>query len=281
MLYTPEWDLGLGALVGLLLGSFLNVLIHRLPKMLELQWDAECATVSGRPASLQPAYNLWVPRSTCTHCAHTLRWHENLPVLSFLWLRGRCSACGTRISLHYPLVELVTSALFAAAFWRWGATDPTAWAWCLFCAFLVALAVIDWNTTLLPDNLTLTLLWAGLGAAALGLTGTPLVDAFWGAVAGYLSLWLVFWSFKLITGKDGMGYGDFKLFAALGAWFGWQALVPMILMASVLGALVGLTLRFFNHLREEGYVPFGPFLSLAGLTALWLTPAKMLELVGL
>jgi leader peptidase (prepilin peptidase) / N-methyltransferase len=228
----------------------------------------------------KPAYNLWVPRSTCTHCGHAIRWYENLPVLSYVFLRGKCSACGTGISLRYPLIEATTGALFAATTWQWGMT-PTGWAWCTFGAVLLALAAIDWDTTLLPDDLTLPLLWAGLCAAALGWTATSLAHALWGAVAGYLSLWLVFWAFKLATGKDGMGYGDFKLFAALGAWFGWQALVPIILMASVVGAVVGIALKFFSQLREGGYVPFGPFLAVAGFTAMWATPARMLAFVGL
>jgi len=277
---TPEWDIALAGLLGLLIGSFLNVLIHRLPKMMEQQWAAECASLSGTPPPDKPTYNLWVPRSACPHCGHAIRWYENLPVLSYVFLRGKCTACGTGISLRYPLVELTTGALFAASIWQWG-MNPTGWAWSAFGAVLLALAAIDWDTTLLPDDLTLPLLWAGLCAAALGWTATPLAHAFWGAVAGYLSLWLVFWAFKLATGKDGMGYGDFKLFAALGAWFGWQALVPIILMASVVGAVVGIAMKFSSQLREGGYVPFGPFLAVAGFTALWVTPARMLAFVGL
>lgn len=277
---TPEWDIALAGLLGLLIGSFLNVLIHRLPKMMEQQWAAECASLSGTSPPDKPAYNLWVPRSACPHCGHAIRWYENLPVLSYVFLRGKCSACGTGISVRYPLIEFATGALFAASIWQWGMT-PTGWAWSAFGAVLLALAAIDWDTTLLPDDLTLPLLWAGLCAAALGWTATPLAHAFWGAVAGYLSLWLVFWAFKLATGKDGMGYGDFKLFAALGAWFGWQALVPIILMASVVGAVVGIAMKFSSQLREGGYVPFGPFLAVAGFTALWVTPARMLTFVGL
>jgi leader peptidase (prepilin peptidase)/N-methyltransferase len=182
--------------------------------------------------------------------------------------------------LRYPAIELLTAGLFAACAWQWGMT-PTAGVWAGFCAVLLALAAIDWDTTLLPDDLTLPLLWAGLCAAALGWSGTPFDQAFWGAVAGYLSLWLVFWAFKLFTGKDGMGYGDFKLFAALGAWFGWQALVPIILMASLVGAVAGIALKLSSGLREGGYVPFGPFLAVAGFTALWATPARMLSFVGL
>ena len=279
MAYTPDLEVGFAALLGLVVGSFLNVLIHRLPKMLERQWALECASLNGAPAPDSPAYNLWVPRSACPHCGHVIRWYENLPVLSYLTLRGKCSACGTGISFRYPLVELVTACLFASAISKWGMT-PTGWAWAGFGAVLLSLAAIDWDTTLLPDDLTLPLLWAGLCAAALGWISTPLNDSVWGAVVGYMSLWLVFWAFKLTTGKDGMGYGDFKLLAALGAWFGWQALVPIILMASVIGALVGMAMKFASELREGGYVPFGPFLAIAGFTALWVTPQQMLVWVG-
>jgi leader peptidase (prepilin peptidase) / N-methyltransferase len=280
MLYSPEWDMALAALLGLLIGSFLNVVIHRLPKMMERQWAAECASLSGSTPPTAAAYNLGVPRSACPHCGHAIRWYENLPVLSYVLLRGKCSACGASISLRYPAIELLNAVLFAACVWQWGMT-PTGGAWAVFCSVLLTLAAIDWDTTLLPDDLTLPLLWGGLCAAALGWIATPLFHAFWGAVAGYMSLWLVFWAFKLVTGKDGMGYGDFKLFAALGAWFGWQALVPIILMASVVGAVVGIAMKFSSKLREGGYVPFGPFLAAAGFTALWVTPARMLAFAGL
>ena len=269
-----------GGLFGLLVGSFLNVVIHRLPQMMERQWAAECAELNGQPAAPQAPFNLLVPRSRCGHCGHPIRWYENIPVLSYLALRGKCSACGTPIGLRYPLVELATGLLFGWCVWRWG-WSWTAAAWCLFAAMLVALTLIDWDTTLLPDDLTLPLLWLGLIAAALGLTGARLSDAVWGAVAGYLSLWLVYWGFKLATGKEGMGFGDFKLFAALGAWFGWQALVPIILMASVIGALVGIGMKLLSALREGGVVPFGPFLALGGITAMVLGPQTILRAVGL
>ena len=226
-------EAGLGGVFGLLIGSFLNVVIYRLPKMMERQWAAECAEMTGQAPSTQEKFNLLVPRSRCQKCGHQIRWYENVPVLSYLFLRGRCSACATPISPRYPLVELVTGLLFAWCVWHWGWT-LTAAAWCVFAAVLVALTLIDWDTTLLPDDLTLPLLWLGLLAAASGITGVRLADAVWGAAAGYLSLWLVYWGFKLATGKEGMGFGDFKLFAALGAWFGWQALVPIILMPSVM-----------------------------------------------
>jgi len=273
----------LGGLLGLLIGSFLNVVIHRLPRMMERQWAAECAELTGQPAPVEAAgepFNLLVPRSRCPQCSHRIRWFENVPVLSYLFLRGRCSSCKTSISPRYPLVELVTGLLFAWCAWRWGWTW-TAAAWGLFAATLVALTLIDWDTTLLPDDLTLPLLWAGLIASLLGWTGVALPDAVWGAVGGYLSLWLVYWAFKLATGKEGMGYGDFKLFAALGAWFGWQALVPIILMASVIGALVGIGMKLLRALREGGVVPFGPFLAMAGITAMVFGPQSILRVIGL
>ncbi|MEK9950816.1 MAG: A24 family peptidase [Curvibacter sp.] len=280
MLVSPGFDAGLAGVFGLMIGSFLNVVIYRLPKIMERQWAAECAELGGQEAPAAETFNLLVPRSRCQQCGHPIHWYENLPVLSFLFLRGKCSACGTGISLRYPLVELVTAALFAWCIWRWGAT-PTGLAWCGYSAAIVALALIDWDTTLLPDDITLPLLWAGLIVAALRWNSVTLPDALWGAVGGYLSLWLVYWSFKLLTGKEGMGYGDFKLYAALGAWFGWMALVPIILMASVIGAIVGIALKLNSKLREGGYVPFGPFLAAAGLTAMIFGPQSILRAVGL
>jgi len=225
-------------------------------------------------------FNLMQPRSRCPHCGHAIAWHENIPVLSYLFLRGRCSACQASISPRYPLVELSTGLLFFCCAWKWGAT-PTALLWSAFSATLLALALIDWDTTLLPDIMTLPLLWAGLIAAALQWTTVPLSAAFWGAVVGYLSLWLVYWAFKLITGKEGMGFGDFKLFAALGAWFGWQALVPIILMSSVIGAVIGIAMKFSSGLREGGYLPFGPFLAGAGLAVMVFGPDALLHWIGL
>lgn len=272
-------------LLGLLVGSFLNVVIHRLPKMMERQWARECAEMQApdgadAPATPETRYNLMVPRSACPHCGHAIRWFENIPVLSYAALRGRCSACKAPISARYPGVELFTGLLFAWCGWQWGASVQ-ALLWCGFAAAIVALAAIDWDTTLLPDDITLPLLWAGLCGSALAWTGVPLRDAVWGAVGGYLSLWLVYWAFKLLTGKEGMGYGDFKLFAALGAWFGWQALVPIILMSSVIGAVVGISIKLFGQPREGGYVPFGPFLALAGLTAMIFGPGAILAVLGL
>ncbi|MBY4598158.1 prepilin peptidase [Ottowia caeni] len=270
----------LGGVLGLLVGSFLNVVIHRLPKMMEQRWKAECAELSGREAPAEERFNLMAPRSRCPHCGHQIGWHENIPVLSYLFLRGKCSACRKPISARYPMVEVATGALFAFCAWRWGWT-PSAAIWCVFAAALVALTLIDWDTTLLPDDITLPLLWAGLIGSAMDWIGVPLANALWGAVAGYLSLWLVYWGFKLATGKEGMGFGDFKLFAALGAWFGWQALVPIILMASVIGALVGIGMKMNSSLREGGVIPFGPFLALGGITAMLFGPESILRVIGL
>ncbi|MCZ8293817.1 MAG: A24 family peptidase [Hylemonella sp.] len=280
MLVSQVFDAGLAGVLGLMIGSFLNVVIYRLPKIMERQWAAECAELAGKDLPPAETFNLVLPRSRCQKCGHQIRWYENIPVLSYLFLRGKCSACGTPISLRYPSVELTTGALFFYCVWNWGGT-PMGLVWCGFSAAIVALAMIDWDTTLLPDSITQPLLWAGLIAAALKWNNVPLADALWGAVAGYLALWLVYWSFKLVTGKEGMGFGDFKLYAALGAWFGWTALVPIILMASVIGAIIGIALKFSTGLREGGYVPFGPFLAAAGLTAMIFGPQSILRFVGL
>jgi leader peptidase (prepilin peptidase)/N-methyltransferase len=280
MLVSQGFDAAMAGVLGLLIGSFLNVVIYRLPKIMERQWATECAELSGQEPAPAETFNLLVPRSRCQTCGHQIRWYENVPVLSYLFLRGKCSSCGTPIGLRYPLVELASGALFFYCIWHWGAT-PTGLAWCGFSAAIVALALIDWDTTLLPDSITQPLLWAGLIIAALKWNNLLLTDALWGAVAGYLALWLVYWSFKLVTGKEGMGFGDFKLYAALGAWFGWMALVPIILMASVIGAIVGIALKFSSGLREGGYVPFGPFLAGAGLTAMIFGPQSILRFVGL
>ncbi len=280
MLVSQVFDAGLAGVLGLMIGSFLNVVIYRLPKIMERQWAEECAELAGKDLPQAETFNLVLPRSRCQKCGHQIRWYENIPVLSYLFLRGKCSACGTPISPRYPLVELTTGALFFYCVWSWGAT-PMGLVWCGFSAAIVALAMIDWDTTLLPDSITQPLLWAGLIAAALKWNNVPLADALWGAIAGYLALWLVYWSFKLVTGKEGMGFGDFKLYAALGAWFGWTALVPIILMASVIGAIIGIALKFSAGLREGGYVPFGPFLAAAGLTAMIFGPQSILRSVGL
>ena len=280
-------DAVLVGVLGMLIGSFLNVVIHRLPRMMERQWAAECrqygqdagllSTAALTEADNEPL-SLSKPRSRCPSCGHAIRWYENIPVLSYLALRGRCAGCGTRISPRYPLVELATGALFYACALRWGWSLTTA-AWCGFSAALVTLACIDWDTTLLPDDITLPLLWAGLLAAVLRWIEVQPVDAVIGAAAGYLSLWSVYWGFKLATGKEGMGYGDFKLFAALGAWFGWQALVPIILLASVIGAIVGIAMKLASTLREGKYVPFGPFLVGGGMAAMLWGPGRIMQAV--
>ncbi|MDO8776366.1 MAG: A24 family peptidase [Burkholderiaceae bacterium] len=280
MQVSPWFDATVFCVLGLLIGSFLNVVVYRLPMMLEAQWKTECAELSGAESPSAEKFNLSVPRSRCQQCNHQIRWYENIPVVSYLFLRGKCSACKTPISLRYPVVELATGALFFYCAWKWGAS-PTALLWSGFSASILALALIDWDTTLLPDDITLPLLWSGLIAATLQWTTVSLPAAIWGAVAGYMSLWLIYWAFKLITGKEGMGFGDFKLFAALGAWFGWQALIPIILMASVIGAIVGIAMKFSSGLREGGYVPFGPFLAGSGLTAMIFGPGAILGLFGL
>jgi len=279
-LLASPLGIALAALLGLLVGSFLNVVIHRLPQMMERRWAAECAEMTGQPAPEKPPLNLLHPRSRCPSCGAGIAWYQNIPVISYLLLRGKCKACSAPIGLRYPLVEILTGGLFAWAFWAHGPTWASL-AWMGFIAALIALAFIDWGTTLLPDDITLPLVWAGLVVAALGLSGIALTDALWGAVAGYLSLWSIYWAFKLLTGKEGMGYGDFKLFAALGAWLGWQALIPVILLASVIGAVVGIAMKFTSGLREGGYVPFGPFLAFGGLTALLAGPERLLAWIGL
>ncbi|MBC7992825.1 MAG: prepilin peptidase [Rhizobacter sp.] len=291
------------ALLGLCIGSFLNVVIHRLPLILDRGWwgdvgnqladdeshrrvfgaaPAASTAQTGKSltealASLGPL-QLSHPRSRCPSCSHLIAWHENIPVLSYLWLRGRCASCKTRISPRYPVVELLTGALFAAVGWRFGA-EPTALLWCFVVAMLIALAGIDWDTTLLPDNLTLPLLWAGLLASVLGWTIPP-PQAIWGAAAGYLSLWSVYWLFKLTTGKEGMGYGDFKLLAALGAWLGWQMVLPIVLGASVIGAVVGIGMKLSSSLREGRYVPFGPFLAGGGIVVMLAGHQRVLGWLG-
>jgi leader peptidase (prepilin peptidase)/N-methyltransferase len=269
------------ALWGLCIGSFLNVVIHRLPLMLDQEEQAwreqEDAAAKGvpPPEPAAPRLTLSTPRSRCPSCGHRIAWHENIPVLSYCALRGRCAACKAPISPRYPLIELFTAALFALVGWHVG-PQPVALLWCGFAATLVALAGIDWDTTLLPDDLTMPLLWAGLVASALGWT-VPLTQAVWGAVAGYLSLWVVYQGHKRLTGQEGMGFGDFKLLAALGAWLGVTMVLPVVLGASVIGAVVGIGMKFSGSLREGRYVPFGPFLAGAGLLVMLLGPQRMLR----
>ncbi len=253
-------------LLGLVIGSFLNVVIHRLPIMMERDWAAQCAELKGEAAPALEALSLARPRSRCPQCGHPITAMENIPVISWLLLRGRCKACATPISLRYPLVEALTGLLFAFAAWHFGFNAAGIGA-LVFIAALVALTAIDFDTQLLPDDITLPLLWLGLGLNAFGVY-TDLKSAATGAMAGYLSLWAVYWGFKLATGKEGMGYGDFKLLAALGAWLGWQMLPLAILLSSFVGAVVGVALMVFARHGRNVPIPFGPYLAVAGAIAL-------------
>src|SRR5689334_996679 len=272
----PLTAAAVAALIGLCVGSFLNVVIHRLPKMLDRGWRAQCAELAGEAAPDLPAYNLLVPRSQCPACGHRISAIENIPVVSFLVLHGRCSACRAAISPRYPLVELFTAALTAGAVLRFG-FGPAGLAACLLLWSLIALTFIDFDTQLLPDNITLPLAWAGLLANVAGLApvGTSLRDAVIGAVAGYLALWSVYWLFKLVRGKEGMGYGDFKLLAALGAWLGWQMLPLIVLLSSVVGALIGISLVVFKGRDHQIPLAFGPYLAIAGAIALFFGKSLM------
>lgn len=254
---------------GLCIGSFLNVVIHRLPKMMEREWREQCAELEGRQpaAATSGSYNLLVPRSACPGCSHRITALENIPLVSWLVLRGKCSACGMKISPRYPMVEAAAGAIAAYVAWRYGAS-LAALGVMLFCWAMLALTVIDLDTQLLPDDITLPLLWVGL-LLNVGGTIVPLRAAVIGAVAGYLALWLVYWGFKLATGKEGMGHGDFKLLAATGAWLGWQKLPMVILLSSVVGAVIGICLIVFARHGREKPIPFGPYLAAAGVIALF------------
>lgn len=263
----PALFIGLVFLFSLLVGSFLNVVIYRLPRMMETSWRVQCAELQGESAQPAAKFNLWVPRSACPSCGHQISALENIPILSWLWLRGRCSNCASAISVRYPLVEALTALLSAAAAWKFGfglqAVGAIVFVWAM-----IALAFIDFDTTLLPDDITLPLLWLGL-AFNLGGVYTSLSSAVIGAMAGYLILWGVYWLFKLVTGKEGMGYGDFKLLAAIGAWLGWELLPVTILLSSVVGAVVGIGMVILiNHDRRVP-IPFGPYLAGGGLVALF------------
>ncbi|MCP3752283.1 A24 family peptidase [Pseudomonas sp. SBB6] len=263
----PLMYLSIALLLGLIIGSFLNVLVHRLPIMLERQWQAEAREVLELPSEAQaPRFDLLLPPSQCPHCAHRIRPWENIPVISYLALRGRCSSCQARISPRYPLVELACGALTLFVAWRFGVTG-TALALLLLSWGLLAMSMIDIEHHLLPDALVLPLLWLGLIVNAFEMF-VPLEDALWGTVAGYLSLWSVFWVFKIITGKEGMGYGDFKLLAMLGAWGGWQILPLTLLLSSLLGALIGLIMLRLQRKQASTPIPFGPYLAIAGWIAL-------------
>lgn len=254
-------------LLGLVVGSFLNVVIHRLPKMMEREWHAQCAELNGQTPPPTPRYNLLVPRSACPHCGHVITAIENIPVLSYLFLRGRCKGCGAAISPRYPVVETFSGILSAYAAWHFG-FGPAGLAAIVFVWALITLTCIDFDTQLLPDDITLPLLWLGL-LLNLNNVFTSLPNAVIGAVVGYLVLWGVYWAFRLTTGKEGMGFGDFKLLAAIGAWMGWTLLPLVILLSSLVGAVVGISLIVFTKHGRNIPIPFGPYLAGGGLIALF------------
>lgn len=263
---SPAFLSIVAGLLGMLVGSFLNVVIHRLPKMMERDWAAQCAELRGETVPAPETYNLVVPRSACPSCGHRIGALQNIPVVSWIALRGKCSACRTPISIRYPLVEALTGALSAGLALHFGYGLALAGA-LVFTWALVAAAFIDLDTTLLPDDITLPLLWLGL-LLNLGGTYVPLADAVIGAAAGYLILWSVYWGFKLLTGKDGMGFGDFKLLGAIGAFLGWKLLPVVILLSSVVGAVVGISMIVFARHGRSVPIPFGPYLAAAGLLAM-------------
>ena len=267
----PWLFIAAATLIGLLVGSFLNVVIHRVPKIMEREWREQCAELSGEGVEVavkspQPKYNLVVPRSACPACGHQITALENIPVVSYLLLRGHCRGCGAKISARYPIVEACTAVLSGLVAWHFGFGLAALSALVLLWS-LIALTCIDADTQLLPDSITLPLLWLGL-IVNLNHTFTDIQSAVLGAVFGYLALWTVYWLFKLITKKEGMGYGDFKLLAALGAWLGWQTLPLIILLSSVVGAVVGIVLIILARMGRNVPLPFGPYLAMAGFIAL-------------
>jgi len=253
-------------IVGLLIGSFLNVVIYRVPKMMQREVDNYVAEHNGQELPHQDVFNLMLPRSACPHCGHQITAIENIPVLSFIALHGRCSVCKVPISRRYPLVELLTALLSFGLIWHFG-LGVAGLASLVFAYFLIALALIDFDTQFLPDSLTLPLLWCGLLVNTYGIF-CSLNEAVLGAAAGYAALWIVYWAFKLVTGKEGMGYGDFKLLAALGAWGGWTLLPAIILFSSLAGAVIGISLIWLGKQERAVPMPFGPYLAVAGLIAL-------------
>lgn len=263
----PAVLIGVCMFLGLMVGSFLNVVIYRLPKMLELGWHQQCAELRGEYLPPSPKYNLVVPRSACPHCHHAISAWENIPVISYFLQRGKCKGCGAAISPRYPIIEIISGALCAYAAIHFGYGWSLAGALLLIWA-LLALTAIDFDTQLLPDDITLPLLWLGLIFNLFG-TYTNLPSALLGAIFGYLALWSVYWLFKLISGKEGMGYGDFKLLSALGAWLGWQMLPLIILLSSLVGAVVGITLIISLKQGRNIPIPFGPYLAGGGLIALF------------
>jgi len=264
---SPPMFIGICTVMGLLVGSFLNVVIHRLPKMMELGWQQQCAELRGEQFVQAEPYTLISPRSACPHCNHLIGAAENIPVISYLWLRGKCKSCHAAISPRYPIIEVISGLLCGFAAYHFGYGLAAAGSILLIWA-LLTLTAIDLDTQLLPDSITLPLIWLGL-ILNLNDTYTSLHDSLLGAVAGYLVLWTVYWLFKLITGKEGMGYGDFKLLAALGAWMGWQLLPLIIILSSLVGAVVGLTLIVALKHGRNIPIPFGPYLAGGGLIALF------------
>lgn len=258
----------LSVIFGLMVGSFLNVVIHRLPKMMEREWHNNCLELQGKEAPEEIKYTLANPRSACPKCGHMISALENIPIISYLALKGKCHSCKNPIGMRYPLIEALTGVLIGMVSWKFGYSATTIFAWALTFS-LIALTFIDFDTQLLPDDITLPLLWLGL-LFNLNAGFTDLKSAVIGAVAGYLILWSIYWLFKLVTGKEGMGYGDFKLLAAIGAWFGWQLLPAVILLSSVLGAVIGISLIVFTKRGREVPMPFGPFLAIGGIAALFL-----------
>lgn len=263
----PTFFVTSSVILGLMVGSFLNVVIHRLPKMMGREWHANCLELQGKEVPEQPKYTIVTPRSACPKCGHQITALENIPIISYLMLGGKCKGCKTKISIRYPFVEALTGALVGLVAYKYGYTYTTLFAW-IFVLALIAMTFIDFDTQLLPDDITLPLLWLGL---LFNLNGgfTDLKSAVIGAMAGYLILWSVYWLFKLITGKEGMGYGDFKLLGAIGAWFGWQLLPAVILLSSVVGAVIGIGMILFRGKTGGTAIPFGPFLALGGIAALF------------
>ena len=259
---------------GLFIGSFLNVVVHRFPIMLEREWKQASRQMLGledtTPDEDKQPYNIVVPRSACPQCGHQITWYENIPIISYLLLGGKCSNCKTKISSRYPVTELVTGILFFICANTFGYSVLTLWT-CILSSLLLILSLIDYDTKLLPDPLVYFLMWTGL-FSNLAASFVPLQSAVLGALIGYLSLWSIFWIFKLVTGKEGMGYGDFKLFAALGAWFGWQSLFLIIMLASVAGAVIGIMLMVLSSKDRHYAIPFGPYLAIAGFVYLLYGP---------
>jgi leader peptidase (prepilin peptidase)/N-methyltransferase len=278
VLSNPPVFAACAALLGLCVGSFLNVVIHRLPKIMERQWKAECAEVAGQEPASPERYNLVVPRSACPACGHRISALENIPVLSWLVLRGRCTSCKAPISMRYPAVELLTGALSGYIAWHFGFGMAAAGA-LFFTWSMIALTFIDLDTFFLPDSITLPLLWLGL-LFNINATYVSLSSAVIGAAAGYLTLWSVYWAFKWATGKEGMGYGDFKLLAAIGAWLGWAMLPLTILLSSLVGAVIGIGLIVFAGRGRGVPIPFGPYLAIAGMIALLHGPALTRAYLG-